>query len=137
MELHNNTSPRISHGKSGTIFLHLVNGRRNIGTLSADGQTYTKTIVPSLHIHHKSDSIGFNYQLLKQSNFKWIVVNAEGYETLLTSRKYILEHGFFLHFQKDGFEKQLFLRLSDFGIDKARQFENENGNQQDLFAEVV
>lgn len=137
MELHNDTLPLISQGKTGNIYLHLVNGKRNIGTISPDGNTYTKSIVPSLHIHRKSNSIGFNYQFLKQSNFRWIVVRADGYETLVTSRKYILEHGFFLHFQNEGFEKQLFLRISDFGIDKARQFENKISNQQNLFAEAV
>ena len=136
MELHNNTTLRITFSKSGTIFLHLVNGRRNIGTLTADGQTYTKTIIPSLHIHRKSNSIGFNYQLLKQSSFKWIVVKAEGYENLVTSRKYILQFGKYLYFKNEGFEKQIFLPLSDFGIDKARQFENGISNQQNLFAEV-
>jgi len=136
-DTHNNTSPRVSYGKNGFIFLHLVNGKRNIGNISADGQTYTKTIVPNLHIHRKSNSIGFNYQLLKQSSFHWVVVKAEGYENLVTSRKYILENGSFLHFQNEGFEKQLFLRISDFGIGKVRQFENGIDNQQDLFCEVV
>lgn len=137
MDQHNSTSLRISYSKSGTVFLQLFDRKRNIGSISADGQTYTKSINPSLHIHRKTNSIGFNNDLLRSGSFHWVTVKADGYSPLVTSRQYILEKGFFLHFKADGYEKQIFLPVTEFGIDKARQFESCRSNQQNLFGEVA
>jgi hypothetical protein len=72
------------------------------------------------------DAIGINYKLLSQGAelFDFIVIQY-GLDILQTSREYILNKGYFLHFQKNGLERQIFLKISGFGLDKVNQFDNE------------
>jgi hypothetical protein len=88
------------------------------------------------HLHQKTNSLGLNYSLLTnpQFDFKWIVIDFEG-EKLVTSRDYWLAKGRNLQFGKAGFELQSFLSLSEFGIERARQFEAVQ--QLELFGEEV
>lgn len=137
MESTNNTSPRIYINNNGIVFLHLVDSKRNIGTISADGTTYTKTIIPTLHIHRKTKSVGFNYELLRDGNFSWVIVKADGYQNLVTSRRYILQHGFFLYFKHEGFEKQIFLPIDEFGLNIAREFEKQLNKKTSIEQQMV
>lgn len=78
------------------------------------------------HTFNKNNSIGINYKLLREGDkfFDFIVIEY-GSDLLQTSREYYLKYGFFLHFKSGGFERQKFLKISDFGLDKVNRFENE------------
>jgi len=129
---------------SREVRLSLPNQKpRIIGWLSEDGQIFHTQRNPEKHFHHQSNSVCFNFELLRDGNFKWIIVHLPFGKELLTTRNHILEIGFFLYFKKQGFEKQKALNLLDFGIEKAqvteshlreKQFKN---CQQNLFNEAA
>lgn len=130
--------------QSGDIRLYLPNQKpRTIGWLSDDGKTFHTQRNPAKHCHHDSNSYGFNYELLRDGNFSRVVVHLPFGEQLETTRQHILEKGFFLYFKEQGFEKQRFLSLSEFGKEKAEQTENHLKkqqaieNQQNLFGEAA
>ena len=129
---------------SGEIRLQLPNQKpRNIGWFSDSGDTFHCQRNPAKHLHYKSQSYGFNFELLRDGNFFWVIIHLPFNELLVTSRIHILEKGSFLHFADKGFERQIFLPLTEFGIDKARETEKrlkerEAGNaQQNLFGEAA
>jgi hypothetical protein len=65
-----------------------------------------------------------NYKLLNLGGqyFEFISIQY-GFSTLETSREYFLKNGSLLHFEKAGYEKQLFLSLDKFGMNKVREFD--------------
>jgi hypothetical protein len=130
--------------QSGEIRLALPNQKpRNIGWFSENGDTFHCQRNPAKHLHYKSESYGFNFELLKDGSFVWVYIHLPFGGLLITSRNHILKNGSFLHFNKVGFEKQIFLSLSEFGIDRARETEkqlvkqNVKTTQQTLFGEVA
>jgi len=129
---------------SGEIRLTLPNQKpRNIGWFSDSGDAFHCQRNPAKHLHYKSGSYGFNHELLRDGKFVWVFVHLPFNELLVTSRNHILEKGSFLHFKSCGFERQIFLSLAEFGIDKARETEKrlkerETGSaQQNLFGEAA
>ena len=96
----------------------------------------------SIHTFNKLNAIGINYKLLKQGSelFDYIVISY-GFDLLQTSREFFLNRGFFLHFKSNGLERQLFLKIENFGLDKANSFENERviqlNNQLKNFGNVL
>lgn len=129
---------------SGEIRLQLPNQKpRNIGWFSDSGDTFHCQRNPAKHLHYKSQSYGFNFELLRDGNFFWVIIHLPFNELLVTSRVHILEKGSFLHFADKGFERQIFLPLTEFGIDKARETEKrlkerEAGSlQENLFGEAA
>jgi hypothetical protein len=115
-----------------------------VGTL--EGDTFSKRIDPSKHVHHSSDSVAISAALLFSGAipFKWIVIDTpEG--KLVTSRRFFVSHGRPYTFR--GYEPQLFLPRSEFGIDAARRWEEaedrrerarqELATQMQLFAEAA
>lgn len=130
--------------QSGEIRLALPNQKpRNIGWFNENGDTFHCQRNPAKHLHLSSHSYGFNYELLRDGNFSRVIVHLPFGEQLETTRKHILEKGFFLYFKQQGFEKQRFLSLSDFGKEKAEQTTKElmqkyvKDTQQNLFSEVA
>lgn len=130
--------------QTGEIRLYLPNQKpRKIGWFSNDGNTFHTERNPTKHLHRNSHSYGFNFELLRDSNFTNVVVHLPFGEILETTREYILENGLFLYFKEQGFEKQRFLVVDDFGKEKAEQFERElkqkyvKETQQNLFSEVA
>ena len=128
----------------GEIRLTLPNQKpRNIGWLNDSGDSFHSQRNPAKHLHYKSDSYGFNYELLRDGNFVWVIIHLPFNKLLVTSRNHILEKGSFLHFANKGFEKQIFLPLTEFGIDKARETEKRlkerdvRSAQQNLFEEAA
>lgn len=129
---------------SGEIRLMLPNQKpRNIGWFSDSGDTFHCQRNPAKHLHNITESFGFNHELLRDGSFKWIVVHLPFGQQLITSRTHVLQKGFFQHYKQQHFERQLFLHLADFGIDRARETEKrlkerqaQNG-QQNLFGEAA
>ncbi|MCL4512022.1 MAG: hypothetical protein M1470_13270 [Bacteroidetes bacterium] len=122
-----------------TVKLSLELEGRYIGTLQpADGFGNGGTFFckrSERHLHRKTNSLGLNYSLLTnpQFKFKWIAIEFEG-RKLVTSRAFWLARGMVFHFGKAGFELQSFPPLDEFGIDKARGFEAIQ--QPELFPEL-
>ncbi|MDD8018603.1 MAG: hypothetical protein PHP42_09540 [Bacteroidota bacterium] len=130
--------------QSGEIFLYLPNQKpKKIGWFNENGDTFHTQRNPAKHFHRNSNSYGFNYELLRDGNFSRVVVHLPFGEHLETSREHILENGFFLYFKEQGFEKQRFLALSEFGKEKSEEREKRlrereaKDNQQTLFSQVA
>jgi len=91
---------------------------RWIGELNAfkEGTFFTKR--RKEHLFKKLNALGISHQILisEELDYKWIVIDYDG-KRLVTSREYFLAHGKLLHFKDKGFEPQVFLPLSEFGID--------------------
>ena len=72
---------------SPEVRLSLPNQKpRNIGWLSEDGLTFHTQRNPEKHFHHQTESIGFNYELLRDGSFHWIVVHLPYGKELITTR---------------------------------------------------
>lgn len=122
IELLKTNKPKIFEVK---LFLEFET--RFIGVIStiSDGTFICKR--KSSHLFRKNNSLGINHQLLTspEIKFKWIVIYFEG-QKLETARKYFLAKGKQYRFGNKGYELQVFLPLDEFGMDKARAFEQTN-----------
>jgi len=92
------------------IKLHKESFARSLGTIVCGEKTlYTKRD-SSKHLHYKSNSYGFNHAfILNAKRFDKVRLEVDESEVYLIPTSVILVEGFFLHFQKEGFEKQIFL----------------------------
>ena len=137
----------ITVSANGRVFLALpgkdYKPRREIGFLSKDGQTFHCERNPERHLFRQFNAYGFNYELMKDGRFIWIVVHLPFGTQLVTSRNHLLEKGMFLNFQKNKLERQIFLPVTGFDVEKARQSEKhltvERSRQMqcNLFGEVA
>jgi hypothetical protein len=84
---------------------------REIGLINLQEKYLAVNRVRSKHLFRKNSSYGFNhYILLNAKKFDKIKLS-DDIGTWLIPIKLILEKGSFLHFNKDGFELQIFLPL--------------------------
>jgi len=103
---------------SGKISLKLVNERktRYIGQLfERDGyNVYAKTEEIKDGILRINNSWGLCYPVLqKLDNNGYVEIYDDQHRVFRQTKKYIIEHGTFLHFKKQGFEKRIFLPLEE------------------------
>lgn len=109
--------------QDGTVLLDLPNNdykgkNRNIGFIDFDSRTFHAKRSKK-HILRIDNSLGFNYELIKEfSQFDYVCVNLEGSE-LWTSRKAILNKKLMHKFSNGALELQIFYRLQDFKDNKA------------------
>ena len=111
---------------NGRVYLTLPNkeykATRQIGYIRE--RTFHTFRKPENQFFRKLNAIGLNYKLLNQGGSYFDKISIEyGFEILETTREYYLEHGEFLHFSKNKLDKQLFLNLELFGMDKVREWE--------------
>ena len=78
------------------------------------------TIRKPEHLYKQTNSIGMNYKLLSQGNFDLIQIDYN-FEILQTTRLYFLNNGHFRYYQNNGLDKQIFLSLGFFGMDKVQE----------------
>jgi len=92
--------------------LHKEDFPRSLGTIICGEKTlYTKRD-SSKHLHYKSNSYGFNYSLISGAKrFDKVKIEVDEESVYVVPNSVILAEGFFLHFQKEGFERQIFLGL--------------------------
>ena len=109
---------------------------RFIGSLDTSGEGKFITNRKVKHLFRKTNSLGLNEELLNAPEIKFslIVIDFEG-KRLITTRKYFLTHANVFIFS--GFEKQYFLPLDEFGIDKAEHYEKSINKQLGLFEEAA
>jgi len=117
---------QISYDRDGHLIYCYFQGkpgdrRKLIGTINEKDKTFYKKINPQTHTLNKSISIGLSYEMLKLE-FVFIEILC-GYNTYKTTRKYFLEKSDFKKFGK--YELQKFLPISDFGIERALNWERE------------
>ena len=118
------------------VKLKLELQNRYIGTLDTSGEGKFLTERKEKHLFKKNNSLGLNETLLTspEIDFKFIIIDYKG-KKLLTTRLYFLTHSQVFRF--NGFEKQYFLPLEEFGIEKAEAFEQSMSEQMGLFEEVA
>ena len=112
---------QITLSPSGKVTLHLPTGIRYIGTIERDCFRCWRDT--SKNLFRATDSIGFNFELLRDGTFTRIEVTLSDGRILRTRRRFALAHSSFLHFKKKQFERQVFLKISDFGDTRAEQWE--------------
>ena len=125
--MQNTHSAHLTQTSGGKIFQTLpgknYKPRRLIGELRSDELHVDRD--PEKHFMRAVQGYGFSYDLIKRTDFKILVVHLP-YDTLYTTKKYLLKHGRFLNFQKNKLEKQIFLPVCEFGLERARQWEHEH-----------
>ncbi len=116
------------------VQLNLEMQTRFIGKLDTAGDGTFITKRKPEHLFIKTNSLGINHRFLTDESihFHWIVIDYDG-QKLVTSRLYMLTHGKCFKFGNQGFELQCFLPLSEFGLNKAREFEARQIIQENLF----
>jgi len=138
------TVKRANSNGERTVYLTIPDAKykpiRNIGYIknrtfftyrNKDNQTFNKT-----------GAIGINYKLLKQGAELFDNIEIKyGVDILQTTREYFLNSGYFLHFKNNGLERQIFLKIKDFGLDKVNKSENDKviqlNNELVRFADVL
>lgn len=101
--------------RTGQVKL-MLNGRAlSIGQMMDEGRTFFCERSDNA-IMRINNSLGFNHFLVSRGTFdKVTVYMTPSGRTLETTRETILEYGSFLHFKSIGYERQIFLKISDFG----------------------
>ena len=106
---------QITIRKDGKVFLKLAKsfaGQRCIGWI-AEGCFHTERN-PEQHLFRSMNAYGFNHALMRKGGFERVLIHTPA-GNLESSRQVVLDYGKFLHFKREGFERQIFLRLEDFG----------------------
>ena len=113
------------------VELKLPSGPRRLGSIHIEGRTFKSTRRRE-HILRNGNAICLNEELVKSDKFDWIVIEV-GQQKYVTSTDFLLEFGSRICFGKAGFEVQISLPLSLWGIEKVRQYRNEKASQLNLF----
>lgn len=117
----------------GQIFLRLpgksYKSQRRIGWLAGDTLFVERD--PRTHLFRAGGgSYGFCFELVSRTAYKILCVNLPFSQRLVTTKNYLLAHGSFLNFQRKRLEKQIFLKVSEFGLEKALRWEEEQATVQ-------
>jgi hypothetical protein len=102
--------------KENCLFILLANEKfpRKIGILDEKEKTLIVNRKENIHLFHKNNSYGFNYQILntatKFNKVKLIERTKDGTNIYNIPLDVILKEGTFLNFKKEGFELQIFLK---------------------------
>jgi len=113
------------------IELHLEQEVRHIGTLDASGEGTLYLRRTQKQVHRRTNSIGINAELVDRFGFRWVQVDFEG-EALVTTRSFLRAHSRSFTFERAGFERQRFMALTDWGRERALDFEAETCHQGEL-----
>lgn len=85
---------------------------RRIGTINITTKTMVVKRVREKHLFQKNRSYGFNHKILIEAKKFDKVRLTDDHNEWLIPVEFILKNGSFLHFMKEGFEKQIFIQLS-------------------------
>jgi hypothetical protein len=101
----------IVSGNSISLKLKSEKRIRQIGTINLKDKYLSVDRIRSKHLFRKNNSYGFNHYVLFNATKFDKVLLSDDFGTWLIPISIILEKGSFLHFNKDGFELQIFLPL--------------------------
>jgi hypothetical protein len=85
--------------------------QREIGIINTKEKYFAVNRIREKHLFRKNNSYGFNHYILANAKKFDSIMLSDDFGTWLIPIKLILEKGSFLHFNKDGFELQIFLPL--------------------------
>ena len=106
----------IATEKESTISIDLKlateNRKRRVGVVTKSTRVLNVIRKRYKHLHIKSDSYGFNHHILDISKKFDTVVFTDEVSRFKIPRKFILENGKFLFFLQQGFERQIFVSLT-------------------------
>jgi len=115
-------------------------GKRNIAELNTIGKGTLIAYKKEKHIFRKNNSLGLNYELLAIPviPFHQIVIYLQRKhltepQVLYTTREFFLAKGQIYEFKNAGFEKQVFLPINQFGMERVNEYERLLSKQQSLF----
>jgi hypothetical protein len=112
--------------KRGHVLLYLPNQSRPRSIGRIKGDTFHTERNEKRHVH-KQHSIGFNYKVMKTGNFTFVTVHILPFgPDLQTTREQVLRRGKIFHFKKQGFERQIFLPIHEFGLQRALAAQQNN-----------
>ncbi len=99
--------------KSGNVFLHLnQQKRRRIGRIDRTKRIFMCERNRGKHLFRKMNAYGFNeYLISKAKSFDRVLLSDDFAEYLIPISDISLHGRNYLHFQKQGFELQLFIPL--------------------------
>lgn len=91
------------------IYLHLPNEKklRLIGTLDNNVLYVYRDV--NKHLHRNTNSLGFNSKVLEQYDIKFLFVTLNNKEKFNIPIEEVHKNGFYMHYLKQGFEKQIFI----------------------------
>src|SRR3990172_3725096 len=98
---------------AGQVRLHLKGMKpRLVGTINDTTRTLHVKRIREKHFMRVNNSYLFNHHILANAKRFDKILLEDNYGQWEIPVKFILEHGSFLHFQKLGFEKQIFLHIN-------------------------
>lgn len=99
--------------QAGKLILQLSasNKKLTIGKFNLPSKTLYLSRKREKHLHKKSNSYGFNYEMIKRSIKLDTVCLTDEYGVYKFPKQLILDEGKFLTFKQQGFERQIFLPL--------------------------
>jgi hypothetical protein len=87
---------------------------RLLGYVKLDEQTFYCKREKKKHLLIKADAYGFNYNLLNEAKrFDKVMLIIDNLDRYLIPKDYILSNGSFLWFKTEGFERQIFLKMTE------------------------
>ena len=106
---------------TGRVYLNLPNknykSRRCLGQIIEDAFHCQRN--PEHHLFRQfGGSYGFNYELLRDGSFVFVVVHLAFGGELVTTRQHLLKIGQFLNFQRNKLEKQIFCPVNEINLDE-------------------
>lgn len=129
-----------NHDGSCTVLVNLLHQTRYIGKIIGD----TFISVPrseSKHLFKRLNALGVNLELIERQDipFRWIEIpfeHSNGHkERLKVLRSYLKNFG--TRFAFESFERQMFLPLSEWSLQKSIAFEKKVHSQTELFGEML
>lgn len=99
-----------------SVNLHLAgeNRTRELGVVYIDKKVFRINRNRAKHLFNKNESYGFNEYVIKTAQkFDTIHLVEENGPQYVFPKSLVLEKGSYLHFKTEGYEKQLFVKLTD------------------------
>ncbi len=115
------------------LILRLPSGDRSLGTLNRSRRIFETTRKPAHVIKSiPGGGIGINADILNMEDFDTIRIKY-GDKILSTLREFWLKHGQVVRYGSAGYETQILLPISEFGLDKAIKWLEGVRSQIDIF----
>lgn len=107
-----------------SLKLKSENKLRRIGTVTKSTKTLEVRRKRDKHLHRLSNSYGFSYHVLDNKKSFDTVRLSDEISDWKIPLSFIMDNGSFLHFKKEGFEKQIFVTLEQIEPYRVKKEEN-------------
>mgnify|MGYP003135346640 FL=1 len=94
------------------LYLNILGKSKNIGWVDPINRVFRVKRKRAKHLLKKADSYGFNYHIVSTGQLFDYVLLTDEYGTYKIPKEVVLS-GKFLFFKQQGFEKQIFLTLTE------------------------